>query len=163
MVIVVMGLPGTGKTTLAKALASHLSAIHLSSDRIRKKLRLSGKYDFSHKMWVYHELINQAEQILFNHKTVVLDAGFHFNSQRDLVIAMCEKLNFDPYWIVMTASEQDILARVNKKRPNSEADWEVYNLLKAKYEPLEYKHLALNSSTVSLELMVGEVIEYLAK
>lgn len=42
MLIVFSGLPGTGKTTLAKALAAHLEAVYLRIDSIEQALRNSG-------------------------------------------------------------------------------------------------------------------------
>ncbi|SDG84183.1 Predicted kinase [Pseudomonas flavescens] len=42
MLIVFSGLPGTGKTTLAKALATHLGAVYLRIDSIEQALRNSG-------------------------------------------------------------------------------------------------------------------------
>jgi len=44
MKILVMGLPGAGKTTLAKALAKKLSATHYNADYVRK---LHNDWDFS--------------------------------------------------------------------------------------------------------------------
>ena len=40
----VMGLPGSGKTTLAKILAKELKAVWLNADEIRKK---NNDWDFS--------------------------------------------------------------------------------------------------------------------
>ena len=42
MLIVFSGLPGTGKTTLAKALAADLQAVYLRIDSIEQALRNSG-------------------------------------------------------------------------------------------------------------------------
>jgi adenylylsulfate kinase-like enzyme len=38
MIIQIIGLPGTGKTTLAKALMEHTDAIHLNADEVRADL-----------------------------------------------------------------------------------------------------------------------------
>jgi len=38
MKILIMGLPGAGKTTLAEALSKELSAIHLNADEMRNKV-----------------------------------------------------------------------------------------------------------------------------
>lgn len=47
IVILVMGLPGSGKTTLAKKLAASLNAIHLNADTIRQSV--SRDLGFSHE------------------------------------------------------------------------------------------------------------------
>lgn len=38
MIIQIIGLPGSGKTTLAKALMEHIDAIHLNADEVREDL-----------------------------------------------------------------------------------------------------------------------------
>ena len=37
-IIHIMGLPGTGKTTLAKALSERINAIHINADEVRADL-----------------------------------------------------------------------------------------------------------------------------
>jgi adenylylsulfate kinase len=38
--ILVMGLPGAGKTTLATALARRLNAVHFNADDVRKNINM---------------------------------------------------------------------------------------------------------------------------
>jgi predicted kinase len=42
--VIICGLPGVGKTTVAKDLAALINAIVLSTDRIRKELILKPTY-----------------------------------------------------------------------------------------------------------------------
>jgi AAA domain len=43
MLIVVSGLPGTGKTTIARKLANELAAVYLRIDSIEQSIRNAGK------------------------------------------------------------------------------------------------------------------------
>jgi len=49
MIIQIIGLPGSGKTTLSKVLLEHTDAIHLNADKVRADLNkdlFSGSYSF---------------------------------------------------------------------------------------------------------------------
>ena len=86
--ILVGGLPGTGKTTLAGSLADRLGAVALSSDRIRKENAglpaeehapapyHEGIYSPDHTEATYHDLLHRAEALLALGETVILDASW---------------------------------------------------------------------------------------
>ena len=44
MLIILGGLPGTGKTTIAKELAKHLKAVYLRIDTVEQTLKAAGHY-----------------------------------------------------------------------------------------------------------------------
>jgi aminoglycoside phosphotransferase family enzyme/predicted kinase len=92
--LVVGGLPGTGKTTLSGNLADHLGAVLLSSDRVRKELAgvtpatsasasyLDGIYTPAHTDRMYRELLHRAENVLVRGESVVLDASWGSAARR---------------------------------------------------------------------------------
>lgn len=50
--ILIMGLPGSGKTTLAQELAKRLNAVHLNADEVRAKI--NNRLGFSHEDRIEH-------------------------------------------------------------------------------------------------------------
>ncbi len=88
VLVVAMGLPATGKTTLAHALATHLGLVHLSSDRTRKELagvapttRHSGSYNDgiyipAMTRRTYATMHRRAGNWLRRGQSVVLDATY---------------------------------------------------------------------------------------
>jgi uncharacterized protein len=93
--VLVGGLPASGKSTLAGALADRLGATVLRSDRIRKELAgiapdksaaadyEQGLYDPAHTHRTYAELNRRATELLALGETVVLDASWNSAERRD--------------------------------------------------------------------------------
>jgi hypothetical protein len=93
-VVVTMGLPASGKTTLAKGLARNLGLVHLSSDVMRKKLAGlnpterrreafgQGIYGASLTRRTYAALRYRAAQWLRRGYSVVVDATFGQAAER---------------------------------------------------------------------------------
>ncbi|MBA3742564.1 MAG: AAA family ATPase [Sporichthya sp.] len=92
--VLVGGLPGTGKTTLAGRIADELGHVLLSSDRIRKEIAglnplerapatyRDGLYTPAHTAAVYAELLGRAELLLGRGESVVLDARWSSATER---------------------------------------------------------------------------------
>lgn len=75
MLIVISGLPGTGKTTLAAALARHLMAVHLSVDTVEDALLRCGlERGWTTGVAAYEAAGAAAQQNLVLGSTVVVDA-----------------------------------------------------------------------------------------
>jgi len=161
MLVIITGLPGTGKTTLARQLAANFDAVHLNTDIIRTTLNLRGQYDPATKEKVYAEMLFQTEKVLKNQGRVVVDATFYKEALRAPYRALGRQYFQRMYWIEVQADETIIKERVEKKRQYSEADFEVYQAIKAIYEPLRDRHLILHTDQQSLEEMVERVWQYL--
>jgi aminoglycoside phosphotransferase family enzyme/predicted kinase len=97
------GLPGTGKSTLAGALADRFGAVLISSDRVRKELAgLSpqspapagfgeGIYAPERTEKLYTELVHRAEQLLGQGESVVLDASWTSDRHRAGAVDVAER------------------------------------------------------------------------
>lgn len=133
--IAVGGLSGTGKTTLAAALASGIGpapgALHLRSDVERK--RMLGKdpleklprqaYSARASERVYNRLCERAEQSLKAGHSVIVDATFLEPGQRRQIerIATRTHSRFFGFWL--EASEDLLIERViNRRNDASDAD-----------------------------------------
>lgn len=159
--IIVLGLPGTGKTTFASALATAINAKHLNSDMVRDSFGKRGHYDVSSKDAIYNEMLKQTEEYIQSRDTVIIDATFYKENLRLPYSKLSEKYNVPIFWIELKAEESEIQKRVGKKRKYSEADFEVYLKIKKSYEPLTYERLVLWSDQLSLEEMVEKTMEFL--
>lgn len=162
MLIMITGLPGSGKTTFAKALADSLNAVHLNTDIIRDSLGRRGKYDETSKSMIYAKMLKQTESYLHRGEDVVVDATFYKATLRKPYKKLAKKYKKQLFWILVTATESVIKERMQQKRQYSEADFSVYLTIKDIYEPLEEGHLILHSDSTSLEKMIIKAREYLS-
>jgi predicted kinase len=162
MIIIVIGLPGTGKTTFSRGLASHLNALHLNTDIIRDQLNLRGQYDRKTKNRIYKTMEEQAAAALQEGKIVVLDGTFYKQKLRKNYITFARQLGQPIKWIELKATEKAIKERVQQKRTYSEADYEVYLKVKAAFEPMQQDCLELwNDKDTPMEVLLDKAMAYL--
>ncbi|MCF6253179.1 MAG: AAA family ATPase [Thiomicrorhabdus sp.] len=102
--ILLQGVSGSGKSYFSEQLLTHMDAIVLSSDRVRKQLygisplhrvtEAEKKHLYSAKMnrKVYQTLLEQAKQILLLGFNVIVDATFLQHKHRTPFYELCERL-----------------------------------------------------------------------
>ena len=100
LLILVRGLTGVGKSTLAMALADTLGSDLLQTDAIRRELFPAGDphasfgqgiYQPEHRQQVYDELLVRAEQLLRQRQSVILDGTFLTTELRERVLTLGER------------------------------------------------------------------------
>ena len=162
-VVIVSGLPGSGKSYFAKRLANRMKATYLSSDLIRKSLFDPPIYSPEEKERVYQKMGLMMTEALAKGEIVVLDGTFHRKSTRQKMRDWIARAEVGYAIIRIKADEALVKERTSKKRKESDADYGVYLMLKQRSEPIAEPHLELISTNDNLEERLEKAINYLAE
>ena len=150
MMVIVCGLPGVGKTTLARQLAPFVKAVVLSTDKIRKELFPRPTYSGRERRLVYDVLLMIAKYLHGANVNCILDGTFSQEKSRQEIM---RKLNIPPnkFFIIECFCPEDIvISRLKiRKHDYSDADFSIYQRMKKIYEPVKGKHITVDTSKIS--------------
>lgn len=145
--IMVGGLPGTGKSTLARSLAEEHGFHLIRSDLVRKELaQLSaedsatspygtGIYSSAWNDRTYAECLKRAESLLFEGARAVVDATFGRESDRVAFLESARRWGVPAAFLCCQAEPDIVRARLeNRRHDASDADWTVYVEAAARWE-----------------------------
>ncbi|MFN7064756.1 MAG: AAA family ATPase [Aquificaceae bacterium] len=165
MIVVLMGLSGSGKSLLASLLHKEFGFEWIRSDLIRKemaelkpeqRLKLPYGEGIYSKDWtkrVYEEMLRRAKE---KAKNVVLDATFLEDWQRDMVKEAFPEALF----LLAQAEEEEIIRRLKSRQDISDADLEVYLRQKERFTPPSYA-IPINTqrSLEELKAVLREILQ----
>lgn len=163
MIIIICGLPGVGKTTLAKNLAPRINASILSSDKIRKELFPIPTYSTAELKMVYDVMIITAKYLNDIGENCILDATFNREDSR---IEVKKKLGLKDrqFQIIECSCPEDVaISRLESRRDDySDATIQVYQKMKGMREPVQVDHITMDT-TQSPDENATKVVEYISK
>jgi len=162
MVIIVFGLPGSGKTYLAGKLAKKIGAHHISSDVVRKKLVTYPTYSTNEKLLIYKEMFDMMCNYVSLNEHVILDGTFYTASIRNTCIEQIKLPGSEIKFIEVKADKDIIKERLSKKREESDADYHIHELIEREFEPYTKDHLILYASNDNIDQLLENSISYLA-
>ena len=131
--LLMCGLSGTGKSTLARELARSWHASRISSDRIRRKmvhnceeqlgepLSMTRRYSSEMTEWVYQEMCAHADRALQYRPRVIMDATFSKRSHRFAALRIGRQYSV-PAWLLHSTADNDTLSQRLDTRSAEEAD-----------------------------------------
>lgn len=161
MIIIVSGLPGSGKSFFADRLASKCDAEYLNSDKVRSEMKARGRYSVDDKLRVYTEMLNRTAILVGRGENVVVDATFYHHTMREMFLRLAHEYHVPVRVIEITADESLIKDRLSSPRQYSEADYSVYETVRDAFEEITMPHLILESTSNNIDLMLETAIEYI--
>ena len=164
MLIVFSGLPGTGKTTLAKALAAHLEAVYLRIDSIEQALRNSGLLRREVGSSGYQVANAMSLDNLKMGLRVIADCVNPVEESRrawadTAALSGCALLNVQVICSDLDQHRQRVESRVSDVPGLVVPDWQ--SVMTHEYEPWTQAPLALDTAQLSTDAALVLLIEHI--
>ncbi|MBP1901153.1 putative kinase [Halorubrum trapanicum] len=145
--VVVCGLPGVGKTTVAERIADHVDGRIRRTDVIRKELFPDPEYTDAETEAVYAELLSRARDDVDAGDAVVLDATFA--DDRFRAAARETAAEFD---LVEVACDEAVVERRIERRDGiSDADFEIHLHFRELFDAVAGDHVVVDNSGTEAE------------
>ena len=148
-VVAVAGLSGTGKTSVARAVAGELGLRVVSADEVRKSLFADtagagygeGPYSPEANLLTYRKMLEAGRALLEGDRGVVLDATFRRASDRALARSMASESGACWRLIECRLDEESVRSRLERraarKEGASDATWATYLRQRGEFEQVE--------------------------
>lgn len=115
MLIMLCGLPGSGKSHYGKILANKNGWEYVSRDEVRYEFVTDQAHYFDHEKEVYKEFCNRIDMHLLNDKTVIADATHLNKPSRDkLLNTLTSKI--DKRILIMMTTPFEVCMKRNSAR-----------------------------------------------
>ncbi len=153
--VVVAGLPGTGKSQFCRELKLRSGAAILESDAIRKLLFEERAYSWFESRRVFSALHAAARKLLNAGISCIVDATNVTVAYRQPLYDIAEERGAKLIIVEVMAPEEVVLARLSdpERAPErlSEADVMVYEKMRRAWEEIGREHLVVDTSKPSEE------------
>ncbi len=151
VLVVVSGLPGTGKSYLAHRIAERMPSVIVESDMVRRTLFPVPSYSGLESMWVHRVAHAIIASLLATGHRVIYDATNLVEWHRQKVYYIAEQQGAKLVIVRTVAPEDIVRIRLQRRRESpdpddlSDAGWEVYEHLKKRAEPIRRSHLVVHT------------------
>jgi predicted kinase len=150
--IVVSGLPGTGKSHFCRKLAERIDLVTLESDSLRKLLFPTPAYSKEESTQLFRACHGLVGELLRKGISVALDATNLEEHNREQLYHIADQSGAKLIIVRMEAPPEVVQQRLERRSrredqlDHSEADWNVYSKMKPTVEKIGRNHFAVDSS-----------------
>lgn len=150
VLIMMSGLPGSGKSYLSQRLVQQLPAIIVESDRVRKVLFPQPTYSAQESTTVHRTCQQVMRRLLNKGVRVIFDATNLVAFQREILYNLADRSGARLLIIRTVAPEQVIRERLEGRKGTAEgasdADWRVYRRMAKREQTIRHTHLRIDTS-----------------
>ena len=165
--LMMVGLPGTGKSSVVNELQPMMPHIVIATDKVRASMRQSPVYTASEMMLVYEVCYGLIERRLRSGQRVVFDGSNMMAARREYLQKLARQCGA-PVAICYAQAAQEVIQqrlwartlRGHSKMDKSDADWAVYRWMVEAQEPLTEDHLIVDTTDTSPEKLAQNLYEY---
>lgn len=140
--VMLMGLPGVGKSHCARLLAGELGAAHVATDHLRSRLFIAASYAESENAAVFAIAEALVDELLGEGHVVILDATHLLARYRAPSEEVARRRGAPLFHVLVTADDAEARARLGSRArermagDHSDADVRVYDRMRLRaFEP----------------------------
>ena len=161
MLIILGGLPGVGKTSIAQRLALELKAVHIRIDSIEQAIRQSGVLVMLMNDAGYRVGYALAEDNLRLGQIVVADSVNPLSITRDAWVDVAKRAGADCLEVEIVCNDSiEHRRRVEQRTADiarfSPPTW--MDVISREYEPWDREHLTIDTSIVSIREATAVIV-----
>ena len=150
VLVIVSGLPGTGKSFFCRRLAERLPAVILESDSLRRLLFPQPDHSQTESTRLFKAIRLLTERLLRRGFYIIMDATNLSEYHRRYFYSIAERLDVKSIVVSVEAPpslvRKRLAARLGNPGERSAADWNVYMKMKPMVEKIGRKHYVVDTS-----------------
>lgn len=148
--VIISGLPGTGKSFFCRRLAERLPAVILESDALRRLLFPQPDHSQTESTRLFKAIHRLTEKLLRKGFCIIIDATNLSERLRRYFYSITERLDVKLIVVSVEAPpslvKERLKARLDNTAEKSAADWNVYMKMKPTVEKIARKHYTADTS-----------------